>query len=151
MKRRLAPGRARRPARAFSLPELLLGVLVAAILLACALAPLQRSLQRARRAAASAALLELALRQESHRALHGSYARTPAALGWPQYADGAAPWPSPARAWYLLRLHSSAPPGGAADDYQAVALPLPAQAGEPCGKLGIDHLGRRSAAAPDCW
>lgn len=140
-----------RAAAAFSLPELLLAVLVASILLACAVAPLQHSVQRARRAAASAALLELALRQECHRALRGSYARTPAQLGWPQYADGTAPWPSAERAWYLLQLRSSAPPGQAADDYQAVALPLAPQAGERCGSLGIDQLGRRSAASADCW
>ncbi len=134
----------------FSLPELLIGLLVAAIIATCALPAARHAVQRARRAAACSALQELALRQERHHALHEAYARDPAQLGWVADAQGLIAWPSPSRPWYKLRLRSRSPPGRPAQDYQALALPLAPQAADACGTLGIDHLGRQRGAAPGC-
>lgn len=136
--------------RGFSLPELLVTLLIVGIVATCAVVAQQAAAQRARRAAASAALLELALRQERHLARHGRYASDPGDLGWQRACGGAIPWPDAARPWYLLRLRAAgSAPGGR--EYQAVARPAAAQRDDPCGALRIDQLGRRGAERDDCW
>ncbi len=139
--------RSARPAapRGWTLPELLLATLVAAIIASCALAPLRHAVQHARRVAAGAALLQLSLQQEHHRAVHGRYAADLIELGW-RHARAACA--APAACAYELRLHGAHADG---DDYELLALPLGGQADDRCGVLRVDHLGRRGAAAPDCW
>lgn len=138
-------------ARGFSVPELLLVLLIVGIVGAAALASWPPALQRARRAAATAALLELALRQEQHLARHGQYATDTDALGWPASPDGGTAWPDTAHAWYRLRLRAGVSDARAQPGYTAVAQPLGMQALDRCGSLGIDHVGRRYAACADAW
>ena len=137
--------------RGWSLPELLLAVLVATVLAQQALSPFQHALHRTRRACAGAALVELALRQEQHHARQGRYARSLDELGWPRSQGNELPWPDERRAWY--RLHMRVPDAGsaAAQGYEAEAVPVGLQRGDACGSLRIDHLGRREARGPDCW
>ena len=139
------------PRRGFSLPELLVALAIAAIVACCAVSSLRQAVRQTRRAAAAATLLELATRQEAHRARHGRYAVDPAALGWRGEADGSVPWPDAARSWYLLRLRATPGPFPGTNGYQALACPLGAQADDPCGCLGIDSSGRREPARPGCW
>ena len=134
-----------RASRGWTLPELLLATLVAAIIASWALAPLRHAVLQARRVAASATLLQLSLHQERHRAVHGRYAADLIELGW---ADARTACTPPGACAYELRLHARSADG---DDYELQALPLRGQGDDRCGVLRVDHLGRRAAAAPDCW
>ena len=131
-------------ARGWTLPELLLATLVAAIIASCALAPLRHALLHARRVAVTATLLQLTLHQERHRAVHGRYAADLSELGWTNAHAACAP---PGACAYELRLHA---PGADGDDYELQAVQLRGQGDDRCGVLRVDHLGRRGAAAADC-
>ena len=147
------PGRARRrrPARGWSLPELVLALLVAALLARHAVFPFEQALQRGRRASASAALLELSLRQERHHARQGRYAASLAELGWPQAQGPELPWPDAHHPWYRLRLRADDAAASPGAGYEAVAEPVGPQRGDACGSLRVDHLGSRGASLPECW
>lgn len=151
--------------RGFSLVEVLAALAIAGLLAAWAVQSLPALTQRARRAAAMAGLLELALRQEAYRARHGVYACEPAALGWPPETDGSLPWPDPQRAWYRLRLHGLPTcsehhrdaAGGAAEGaargaagYRAEALPAAWRGRASCELLIVEPAGARSAEASPC-
>lgn len=135
----------------FSLPELVLGLLIAAVVAHGALASWQHALQRARRAAATAALLELALLQERRLAVQGRYAGSLAELGWPHANGTDAPWPDAGRACYMLRLRALPSDPTPGSGYEAFAIPVGTQRDEACGTLRIDHLGRHGAQSADCW
>ena len=147
------PARPAAPARGqgWSLPELVVTLLVVALLALQALTPLERALQRGRRACAAAALLELALLQERYHARQGRYARSLVELGRTRTPDGQAAWPDEHRAWYRLRLRVRDATPDEAAGYDIVAEPVGRQRGDVCGSLRIDHLGRHQAGVPDCW
>ncbi len=142
---------AARAPRGATLPELLVVLALLGLLGVVAQGLLQPALQRARRGAAGAALLELALRQERHLARHGRYAVDPRALGLAPAPDGSVAWPSPARPWYALRLHGAASNAPGLRGYRAVATPQGLQSGDACGSLSIDQAGRRQAACDGGW
>ncbi len=141
----------RRHARGWSLPELMLVLLVAAMLAQQAVSPFEHALHRARRACAGAAMLELALRQEQHHARRGHYAGSLVALGWPRAQGNELAWPDERRAWYRLRMQVPGAGSAPAAGYEAVAVPVGPQRGDACGSLRIDHLGHREARVPNCW
>ena len=147
------PSRPAVPARGqgWSLPELAVTLLVVALLAQQALTPVERAIQRGRRACATAALLELSLLQEGHRARQGHYARSLTELGRAPAPDGQLAWPDERRAWYRLRLSGKDATHEASAGYEIVAEPLGMQRGDVCGSLRIDHLGRHAAGVPDCW
>ncbi|MBU6441642.1 MAG: hypothetical protein KGJ03_01270 [Betaproteobacteria bacterium] len=147
------PGRERRrrPARGWSLPELALALLVAALLARHAVLPFEQALQRGRRASASAVLLEVSLRQERHHARQGRYAGSLAELGWPRARGPELAWPDARRPWYRLRLRAGDAAASPGTGYEAVAEPVGMQRRDACGSLRIDHLGDRGANLPGCW
>ncbi|WP_297911437.1 type IV pilin protein [Thiomonas sp.] len=147
------PPRRPTPARGqgWSLPELVVTLLVVALLALQALTPLERALQRGRRACATAVLLELALLQERYHARQGRYARSLAELGRERTPEGQPAWPDEHRAWYRLRMSVRDATPERAAGYDIVAEPVGRQRGDVCGSLRIDHLGRHQAGVPDCW
>lgn len=151
MKPRRGRARGRGAARGWSLPELVLALLVAALLARHAVLPFEQALQRGRRASASAALLEVSLRQERHHARQGRYAGSLAELGWPRAQGADLPWPDARRPWYRLRLRAGDAAASPGMGYEAVAEPVGAQRRDACGSLRIDHLGERGASLPGCW
>jgi type IV pilus assembly protein PilE len=84
--RRLAHDAQRIPVRVagFTLIELMVAVLVAAILVAIAAPSYQSQIQHARRTDAKTALLDAAVREEKYRSLSNSYTVAPDKLGYAQ-------------------------------------------------------------------
>ena len=132
--------------RGFTLAELLLAMLIAALLAAIALPAYRQYLERGHRAEARAALLQAAQWMERAATASGSYPPT-AAL-----PDGLRSTPS---GRYAIELAS--PPAGATAGtaFTLTARPLGSQAQDGCGSLTLTHHGVRGASATarvaDCW
>lgn len=125
--------------RGFTLLELMMVVAVVGILVSLALPSYQHYMLRAHRSQALGQLLRVAACQERLRAAGGRYDTR-------RCLPGDAP---------RYRYAYLAADGGPADAYTIMAYPLGAQAGDPCGAMGIDQAGRKLApAAPEagrCW
>lgn len=131
----------------FTLIELMVCVVIAALLATIALPAWRSVMIRAQRDDARTALYALATAQERYRLLHGHYAAAaapapPAGLGLGLSAKG----------WYALRIESAD-----ATAFSAAARPAPGSpqgADEQCRVLTLDQAGRRGSApaAPAvCW
>ena len=144
MKKR--PTRCVRPARAFSLIEMLIVLVLAAILASLALPAYDGYLRRAHRTEARTALLQAAHRLEREATATGSYANAqlPETLG-----------SVPGGRYRVLRL---APPDAfaAATRFMLHAVPQGAQAADACGTFTLNNTGERGlldnkASVADCW
>jgi len=145
----------RRPARSlgFSLVELMITVVIAAILAAIAYPAYTQYVQKARRTDAKTALLDLAARQERFFSTQNLYSGTPAELG---YAGASFPVQiqSSGQIFYALRVVTA----NSRTTYTATATPLGPQATDGCGTYVIDQLGRQSntglasgVTSASCW
>jgi len=133
--------------RGFTLLELMICIVVAALLVTIALPSWQGLMLRAQRSDATAALYALASAQERYRLVHG------------RYADAAAPAPpvglglsASERGWYELRVESADATRFTASARAAAGSPQAADTA--CRILTIDETGARgSTPAPteECW
>ena len=129
----------------FTLIELLLIVAILGLLVAIAIPSYQEQIRKARRAKAIAALTEIAARQEAYLTQQFTYADSLETLGVLDAVRN--------NNQVIYRL-SLAPPesGDYTQGYIANAEPQGDQAGDRCGTLSIDNLGRKSdALGGQCW
>jgi len=144
-----------RPGRSagFSLVELMITVVIAAILAAIAYPSYTQYVHKSRRTDARTALLDLAARQERFFSTQNLYSGTPAELG---YAGAAFPVQiqSSGQVFYQLSVVTA----NSRTTYTATATPVGPQATDDCGSYVIDQLGRQSnsglksgATSATCW
>ncbi len=130
--------------RAFTLIEVLVVLVIAAILAAVAIPNYAEYVRRSHRSDARAALLLAAQWQERFRTENNQYANTlPANF---------ATVPASGTARYTLSIDQ---PGGA-QTFVLTASRTGPQAGDACGDLTLDHLGTRGAVGAsrpvdECW
>ena len=131
--------------RGFTLIELMVVLVVAAILSAAAFPSYQSQVAKGRRADGKQALVELAQRLERFYTERGTYAGATLGGGglYPAVASGG---------YYSLAITSQS-----ADGFTLTATPRGNQAGDACSALGYNHLGDRSVGAgatlslDQCW
>jgi type IV pilus assembly protein PilE len=129
-----------RNARGWSLVELLLVLCIVGLLTQWALPSAAEWVQRTRRNEARLALLQTAHWLERYAAAQGRYPDT--------LPDSA--WSVPSQSY---RLSYTATTG---QRYTLLAVPLGAQASDPCGTLSLDQAGARGVRlaswnATTCW
>jgi type IV pilus assembly protein PilE len=129
----------RRASIGFTLVEMMVVTLLVAILAAVAIPLYQEQVRRGHRAAAQAAMLDVAARQQQFVIDRRAYATSLAELGL------AAPAALAGR--YVLAIEAPSEPG--APRFRIVATPRGPQAGDRCGALSVDQSGAREPAA--CW
>lgn len=130
----------KKPESGFTLIELMITVAVIAILAAIALPSYQGHIRKSRRAEAQAHLMALAGRQQQFLVDTRAYAATLNDIGIAAPANVAAA--------YTLTLTV---PAGSPPSFTLTAAPNGDQAREPCGTLGIDNTGAKTAATSGCW
>jgi len=121
----------------FSLPEVLVAVVIVAILASIALPSYRHAMQKTRRTEGRALLQLVMAAEERYYAAHHRYA---ALIG----DDGVsvARESAPGRYYVVSSIEL-----GQGDQTVAIAVePQNAQIGDPCGRLALDSLGRRSAS-----
>ena len=131
--------------RGFTLIELMVVLVVAAILSAVAFPSYQSQVAKGRRADGKQALVELAQRLERFYTERGTYAGATLGGGglYPAVASGG---------YYSLAITSQS-----ADGFTLTATPRGNQDGDACSALGYNHLGDRSVGAgatlslDQCW
>jgi type IV pilus assembly protein PilE len=132
--------------RGFSLIEIMIAVVVAALLMAMATTAYSRYVFRARRADAHHMLMTIAHAEERWYATYNRYTDDVSKLGY-----GASP-----HAYYELTVTVD---DAAAQGYVATAMPIDAQASDACGELTIDNAGHKMPNGDDgaanangnCW
>jgi type IV pilus assembly protein PilE len=129
-----------RRTRGFTLIELMITVAIVAILAAIAYPSYQAQVRKSRRAEAQAHLMALAGRQHQFLVDTRAYAGTLADIGIAA--------PTNVAAHYTLTLTV---PAGNPPSFTLTAAPNGNQASEPCGTLGIDNVGAKTAATSGCW
>ena len=124
----------------FTLIELMIAVVVVSVLAAIALPNYRNHVRKSVRAEAQAFLLAVAGRQQQFLTDTRGYATTYAATGisTPGNVDAA----------YTLAI---AVPAGTPPTFTLTATPKGNQVGEPCGAIGIDQNGTKTAAKSGCW
>ena len=135
-----------RPRRAFTLLEMLIVLVLAAILASLALPAYDGYLRRAHRAEARSALLQAAHRLEREATATGSYAgaQLPDALG------------SVPGERYRISRQAPQDAFDAATRFMLHAVPQGAQASDACGTFTLNNTGERGllgnqAKVADCW
>lgn len=128
-----------RPARGWTLIELMLVLALTGLMTAWALPGGGALLQRAQRSQARLTMLQLAHWLERYASAQGRY---PATL--------------PVTTWDPSGLSYQITYTGDANTYTLLALPSRSQADDPCGTLSLDHLGHRGVrqsrwTSEACW
>jgi type IV pilus assembly protein PilE len=145
---RIRPIPARRHGResGFTLVELVIVMVVAAILTAIAIPMYMSQVRESRRTDARSALLDLASREERYFATNNAYTNSAADLG---YSGWGSNYPIGSGYYYLDQ--PSVPAGGAdpnppaAPSYSVTAVPLNSQTSDTCASLTIDSSGQQTA------
>lgn len=146
------PNRTSNPA-GFTLVELLVVLMIVAVLTAIAYPGYARHVERARRSAARAVLLEAAQFMERYYSARNSYVLDPTQtpLQAPTLPD--ALQFAPAGAGRAQASHAVTVDSVSATEYKLKAVPL---LGDPCGDLTLDSRGLRDRSATGltveaCW
>ena len=126
----------------FALIELVFVVAIVAILALFALPSYSAAGNRARRAEGKILLQSVIAAEENYYATFNHYT---AQTGGDGIATDVTSKP---RGYYRLAALTVSTDG---QTVSAVAEPQYAQIGDPCGSLGLDSRGRRTAAGEDCW
>lgn len=137
--KRFGYDRRRRVSSGFTLVEMMVVTLLVAILAAVAFPLYQEQIRRGHRAAAQAAMLDVAARQKQFLIDRRAHATSLAELG---LAD-----PSVLTGRYTLTIE--APAEARPPSFRIVATPEGPQAGDACGVLVLDQAGTREPAG--CW
>lgn len=129
------PARPASCTRGFTLIEVLVTLALVAILAGLALPGYSQYVMRGHRVHARVALLLLAQWMERHATVQGSFALTAEVPPWLLEVQGRR---------YRIEVASDATAG-----YHLSAIPLGAQAADPCGIFVLDHTGARSQNATE--
>jgi len=141
-------------AKGFTIIELMFAVLVVGVIVAVAYPAYQNQLLGARRADATAALLEVAARQERFFAQNGNYTRNLGTGGLELDSSTNPAFITSERGYYQVSVNA---PGAAPQTYTLTAT---ASAGSvqqndaQCGDFTITHLGVQGSelgVVQDCW
>lgn len=140
--RQLGHGQSNRTGKGFSLPELLIVLVVAAVLAAIAYPSYQQQVRKGRRSAATAALIDAASRQEQFFLDNKTYTTTISAGGLNI---------SPVTESGTYALSVDTPSGACPLDrcYIVRATPQGVQAADSCGALTVDS--ERVKTPTNCW
>ena len=130
--------------RGFTLLELVIACAIVAVLASIAYPSYINSVQKSRRAEATASLLGVSAQMERWSTEKNTYATATLGTGG-VYADHTE------NSYYNLSLSNLG-----ATTYTVSAAPIGAQAGDPCGTLTYTHLGIKGVsggtwAAAQCW
>jgi type IV pilus assembly protein PilE len=157
------PSLRRGHARGFTLVELMIVVVIAAILLSIAVPAYTSSLRKSRRSDAKTALLDLAGREERYLSTNpAGYSSTPADLGIPGIGAGN---PIGTSQYYYISNICTAPPAAscppsnlAAPAFTITVLPMAGttQAGDTqCTSFSVDSGGQQfstgTLTSAQCW
>jgi len=147
--------------RGFTLIELMVVCLIAAILLAVAVPSYMTQVRQSRRTDARTALLDVAGREERYFSTNASaYTTTAANLGYPGFGTG---FPVGSGYYYLTVCSPACAPSAVpAPSYTIIALPVAggSQAQDACQAFAVDSTGAQfaeqggaysAAAAAYCW
>jgi type IV pilus assembly protein PilE len=131
-----------RPARGFTLIELVITIAIVGILVAVALPTYRDHVRKSRRAEAQAYLMAVAGRQQQFLVDTRSYATALATINIPQPANVAATYD------VTLAAVAGPPP-----TFLVTAAPKSGtdQTQERCGTLTIDQTGAKTASLSSCW
>jgi type IV pilus assembly protein PilE len=148
---------ARRPLRhgrprGFTLVELIIVLLVAAILAAVAIPLYLNQVRESRRTDARSALLDLAGREERYFATQNAYTNDSTQLG---YTTAGNTWPQTVGSGYY-QLAQPALAAGPPPTYSITATPLGAQVKDTaCASLTVNSAGQQTStgtgSAATCW
>lgn len=129
-----------RPARGFTLIELMIAVALVAILVATALPSYSGYVRRSVRTEAQSFLMSVAARQQQFLVDTRVYAGTVDAMGMPV--------PSRIAGAYLVKMEVLA---GPPQTFLLTAEPKGDQAKENCGTMTLNQAGAKTAAKSGCW
>jgi type IV pilus assembly protein PilE len=152
----VSPPRAGRQA-GFTLVELVIVMVVAAILAAIAIPMYLSQIRESRRTDARSALLDLASREERYYATNGAYTSSAANLGYAAFPA------TVGSGYYTVQVYVPAaapdpnPPG--APSFSVTAVPTGGQTADACASLTVDSAGQQSAVlssggqdtSSTCW
>ncbi len=141
--------------RGFTMAELMIVMVIAAILASIAVPSLQNYVTRTKRSQAKSLLLQIADKQEQFFLDNKRYAASMQDLGYaanPFYIDRSGDPQASSTTDSIYKLEFSATTN---TTYTAWAVPLAAQASHDsgCGTLSLNNAGRRdqSGSSTDCW
>jgi len=124
----------------FSLIELAIVVLLLLVVSAIAIPAYTNQVLKSRRAEAQAFMLAVQTRQQQFMLDTRAYGTTLAAVGIPTPPNVATAYAP------VLTVSNVSPP-----TFTLVLTPSVPQAPDPCGTLGIDQAGTKSASTGGCW
>jgi type IV pilus assembly protein PilE len=143
-------------ARGFTLVELMVVVVIAAILLAVAAPLYQTQVRQARRTDARTAILDLAGREERYFSTNASsYTAVPANLGYPGVFNNPAN-PVGSGYYYISSVctPACAPSAAASPSFSIIVLPVPGGSqtkDTPCQGFAVDSTGEQWAETGGAW
>ncbi len=150
-----------RVSRGFTLIELVVAMVIAAILAAIAIPSYNNYVRKGRRTDAKSALLDMASLEERYFTTNNVYSQNPADLGYPGYPVGG-PIPVgnyyqvtiPAANFIAAAVPTAAAPGGTPASYSLVATPVGDQINDTaCTSFTVTSAGVQSStpAGGSCW